>query len=369
MACKAMVLTATYRLSSYFLLAAAILIGQAAAALAASSMSVSLTGFTGDSTQPATQTAVGAAGLNFYSTAGLDDEFTSDPTVAFSGTGASFGSLFGGDGGRNYMRTNDSDYATVSFTAEITIERTSNGQDAFIGMGAGDTALFGVPDWSTLFSSTFTTPQEGSLTTWRSSNDANVWTDGPDVPVVGAHRLRMEFDAVARTMTYSLDFDYTGGPFVAQATTNPVDLNHVDCPTGCGDPEMPISADFFGPDGWPNEPSRIYFGGDDGTIFRDFTVTVSAPPVLLGDYNGNNVIDAADYTVWRNLFGTAGPLPNDATPESVDTDDYDYWKSHFGETLGGGSVASAAVPEPGTLLVSLLGVVGVGIVRGRRKTQ
>ena len=29
-------------------------------------------------------------------------------------------------------------------------------------------------------------------------------------------------------------------------------------------------------DGWPGEPSRIFFGGDDDTIFKDFTVTVNS---------------------------------------------------------------------------------------------
>src|SRR5262245_17726776 len=90
------------------------------ATLAATSFTNSLKGFTGDSTLPATQTAVGAAGFNFASTAGFNDDFTANPTIAFDSNGAHFGTLLGGDGGRNYIRTNDSDYATVSFVAEIT---------------------------------------------------------------------------------------------------------------------------------------------------------------------------------------------------------------------------------------------------------
>ena len=145
----------------------------------ATSFSNSLTGFTGDSTVPATQAAVAAAGFNFFSTEGLDAEFTMDPTIVFGPTGANFGSLYGGDNGRNYMRTNDSDYATVNFVAEITVESTATAQQVFIGLGSGDTALFGVPDWSTLVSSTFVSPEEGSLTTWRSANDGNELISGP----------------------------------------------------------------------------------------------------------------------------------------------------------------------------------------------
>ena len=34
------------------------------------------------------------------------------------------------------------------------------------------------------------------------------------------------------------------------------------------------------------------------------------PPGVSGDYNGNGVVDMADYVLWRN----GGPLQNDPTP-------------------------------------------------------
>jgi hypothetical protein len=356
---------------NYHWMAAAALISVTAwtaVATAASSFTNSLAGFSGDSTNAATQTAVGAAGFNFANIEGLDPNFEFDRTIAFSAAGANFGSLYGGDGGRNYMRTVDADYATVSFTAEITVERTASAQQVFIGMGGGDVALFGVPDWSTQLSSTFTSPEDNSLTTFRTSNDANVWAgDTSPISAAGIHRVRMEFDATARTMTYSIDLNYVGGDFVEEFTSPPVDLNHVDCPTGCGDPPAPISADFFGADGWPNEPSRIYFGGDDGTLFRDFSVTVSAPPALTGDFNGNNTIDAADYTVWRDLLGTAGPLSNDPTPGTIDTTDFEYWRDHFGDSLGSGGLAGgAAVPEPASVISISLAVAMLAFARKRQ---
>ena len=61
---------------------------------------------------------------------------------------------------------------------------------------------------------------------------------------------------------------------------------------------------------------------------------------LAGDYNGNNVIDAADYTVWRDAIGGPATLVNDPTPGTVDDTDYQYWKSHFGATIGGARVPS-----------------------------
>ena len=43
------------------------------------------------------------------------------------------------------------------------------------------------------------------------------------------------------------------------------------------------------------------------------------PPPLDGDYNNNGVVDAADYSVWRDRLGTSAVLPNDATPGAVDS--------------------------------------------------
>lgn len=69
------------------------------------------------------------------------------------------------------------------------------------------------------------------------------------------------------------------------------------------------------------------------------------PPGVLGDYNGNGSVDAADYIVWRN----GGPLQNEvATLDSVTQEDYDEWRARFGNTsgAGSGSGSSVVVPEP-----------------------
>jgi hypothetical protein len=80
---------------------------------------------------------------------------------------------------------------------------------------------------------------------------------------------------------------------------------------------------------------------------------------LPGDYNEDDVVDAADYTVWRNNLGTSFNLGGNgdesgASAGVVDEADYTWWKQNFGMTLGsgGGGIAaphSGAVPEPSTL--------------------
>jgi hypothetical protein len=56
---------------------------------------------------------------------------------------------------------------------------------------------------------------------------------------------------------------------------------------------------------------------------------------LLGDYNQNGVVDAADYSVWRDAMGQLGDeLPTDGNGDGVvDSWDYRLWKSNFGATL------------------------------------
>jgi hypothetical protein len=81
---------------------------------------------------------------------------------------------------------------------------------------------------------------------------------------------------------------------------------------------------------------------------------------LPGDYNFNGIVDAADYTVWRNSLGQTGTglVADGNRDDLVDEADYGIWKSHFGFTLGNGGQAggeSSVVPEPhGLVLIGML---------------
>jgi hypothetical protein len=84
--------------------------------------------------------------------------------------------------------------------------------------------------------------------------------------------------------------------------------------------------------------------------------------VLRPDYNGNGMVDAADYTVWRNSLGQTGNgLAADGNGDKVvDAGDYDVWRSLFGRTtVGSGSSISATVPEPGSIFLLLVAVLTV----------
>jgi autotransporter-associated beta strand protein len=102
-------------------------------------------------------------------------------------------------------------------------------------------------------------------------------------------------------------------------------------------------------------------------------IVLTAPDVsggVAGDYNEDGVVDAADYTVWRDRLGQNTPLPNTDpadTDSQVTTAEYNFWKSRFGATSGAGSSelsrGAGAVPEPtscGLALLAFMAVWGAG---------
>jgi hypothetical protein len=85
-----------------------------------------------------------------------------------------------------------------------------------------------------------------------------------------------------------------------------------------------------------------------------------SPAPVTGDYNGNGIVDAADYVVWRNTA----------------TGTYAEWRSHFGLSSGSGAgigdnsgpLSSGAVPEPATL-ASMLNISTTLLVATRRGSR
>jgi len=93
---------------------------------------------------------------------------------------------------------------------------------------------------------------------------------------------------------------------------------------------------------------------------------ISLSVVATGDYNGNGVVDAGDYIVWRNSQNQSGPgLAADSNGDGiVNTIDYDFWRGRVGNVVGAAG-AGAAVPE--ATCFALLTIAGAFVVtlRGR----
>jgi hypothetical protein len=99
-----------------------------------------------------------------------------------------------------------------------------------------------------------------------------------------------------------------------------------------------------------------------------------ATPMLLGDYNQDGFVNAADYTVYRNRkagIGGTTLINEGVTPGAVTIDDYNYWKAHYGETSGSGASLferTADVPEPTSFALFALAVACLFAVRRRAAT-
>jgi hypothetical protein len=106
--------------------------------------------------------------------------------------------------------------------------------------------------------------------------------------------------------------------------------------------------------------------GDDVevTFTGMFVATASLSQPLLGDYNENGVVDAADYVMWRDNEGTTNTLPNDNIGGTIGAAHYNQWKENFGESTPGG-FGSASVPEPASLALVMVGTLSWWI---RRRT-
>ncbi len=124
-------------------------------------------------------------------------------------------------------------------------------------------------------------------------------------------------------------------------------------------------------------------GGSIGVFAAKLIVDEASDDVLLtvtgvaGDYNGNGVVDAADYSVWRDRAGQAmtlsGENPNAATPGLVDQEDYDFWKLNFGQTslegMGAASVSSPSIPEPTAATLLLFAGLALCAISPRLHTR
>jgi len=88
-----------------------------------------------------------------------------------------------------------------------------------------------------------------------------------------------------------------------------------------------------------------------------------APTGLTGDFNHDGRVDAADYTVWRDSAGSAGPhqLADANGDQAVDGVDLELWRNAFGDSVP----PALVVPEPAAWLL-LAGFIAAKLVRGDR---
>jgi hypothetical protein len=92
-----------------------------------------------------------------------------------------------------------------------------------------------------------------------------------------------------------------------------------------------------------NLPAIGGIGWNTSQLYTTGVISATSAAALPGDFNSDGRVDAADYTKWRDGLGTLYTQLH-----------YQEWKSHFGQTVGAGSVGPAAVPEPASGALILL---------------
>ncbi|WP_221435490.1 dockerin type I repeat-containing protein [Algisphaera agarilytica] len=105
-----------------------------------------------------------------------------------------------------------------------------------------------------------------------------------------------------------------------------------------------------------DEPSGLL-----GLTLNPDVVDITLP----GDYNGNGVVDAADYTIWQDSFGSMDDLAADGNGNGiVDAADYTIWQDNFGNTSAASGLSNfTIIPEPASLLM----VSGLGVLMASRR--
>jgi glucose/arabinose dehydrogenase len=107
----------------------------------------------------------------------------------------------------------------------------------------------------------------------------------------------------------------------------------------------------------------LYAFTDFGNIFELVAKAIALP----GDYDNNQVVDVADYIVWRDNFGTNTILLNDAVGGMIGDGQYIQWKANFGKTIATGGTGTS-VPEPAfEILLTMAGLAGVLAAPLRRR--
>lgn len=134
------------------------------------------------------------------------------------------------------------------------------------------------------------------------------------------------------------------------------------------------------------------FGYTESPFDTQFSIdNFRAETIVAGDYNDNSSTDAADYVAWRKTVGQQSPqlapdtfevtglgnlqangavsgACNYNTPncEVIDGADYEVWRANFGRSaVAGSGLGNAAAPEPASGVLILLGLSSLLFARGR----
>jgi hypothetical protein len=192
-----------------------------------------------------------------------------------------------------------------------------------------------------------------NIGTTSSSRSATIWAlSAADYDAIkGDSITAAELDANHRSMSVDTSID---------ATMSRILLNHI--------MRWVNGVKFSGANLDHYDP--MIFDFDELRYGSSLEDVVLPPAGIGGDFNQNNVVDAADYVTWRKNDLANASLPND-NGLTTQADRYALWRANFGQgtqTGAGSSLGNgAAVPEPSACLLAVFGSLLLAGVRPRKR--
>lgn len=116
-------------------------------------------------------------------------------------------------------------------------------------------------------------------------------------------------------------------------------------------------------------------GLDDGLAwemdYSPFSLTLSViEDPSNADIDGSGLVTGPDFLAIQSGYGKKNPAAGDATGDGFVTGaDFDRWEEEYGSSPAGAAAALGAVPEPTTLMLLAVGMVGLANQHRRKQTQ
>ena len=193
---------------------------------------------------------------------------------------------------------------------------------------------------------------------WRNGGDGNpaVAPDAVAQTMVVEYGFGATFETVSAWTAAGSAFDFAS-PTVAQ-TASTLDGNAA--ANRAADLGGTVTATWAASDTlWIRWIERDDANNDHGLAIDNFELSVGAPPTNDADYNNDGDVDNDDLAVWTGAFGVSGAGTADADTDTDGTDFLIWQKTYTGPLPGTG-----AVPEPGSAVLAVLGLLWAG-GRGR----
>ena len=250
------------------------------------------------------------------------------------------------------------------------------GQDLDVGNDGLDNAN-GAAGW-TILDSVGIFSEADETETGRLYGKVNFGVQDPGFPVPPGFEANIEDDAVFELLDYEIEYiarwgNSTGSTIEDWHASNLTDklasgsqgVTSLADWRQSGDPHPTNDNDDSTP-----APQPGFIESNKGVPYgTKLTTTLGGPNYITGDFNGDGVVNAADYTVWRDTLNQTGTEQNHPAADPnhdfvVDGADYAIWASSFGSpsTPSASLALISSVPEPSAGLLLFGGLI-LGIAR------